>query len=111
MAILYRYGGTDPVIFVIEDTSGNGVTGHTFSAGEVYVSGDGGAWTDVSSQCSEYTGGTSPVTGRGWYKWIPSTGTLTQHEQIVITFADGVNKENRIKLLTGGNSNAYFNGT
>jgi hypothetical protein len=105
MADLYRYGSTKEVYFVITDTSNNGVTGNTFSAGDVQVSKDGGAWADISSECSEVTD------GKGWYKWTPSASSQTQAENLLFVFDDGTNAENRWQLMTGGDASAHFNAT
>jgi len=107
MAKLYRYGSTKEVPFVITDTSNNGVTGHTFSAGHVYYSKDlGVTWSDISTECTEASND-SPLDGKGWYYWTPSASAQTQGELLLFVFNDGVNAENRWQIETGGHPDAF----
>ena len=103
MADLYRYGETKPIYFRIVDTSGNKVTGHTFSTTQVYASIDGGTFSDISTECSEV--------GRGWYKWTPSSAAQTQGEVVLFDFDDGTNADNGWQIQTGGDPAGFHDAT
>ena len=77
-------GSVDPIEFKLT-LSGVGVDSLTFSAGDITLSKDDGAWTDITSAVSECVGS---GLGKGWYKWTPASSTDTNFNQAKINIAD-----------------------
>lgn len=104
---LYVYGSTDPTYFALIDNTGASVVGHTFVTTDVYLVVDGGTDIDVSLACAHVS--------KGVYKWTPSTATHTQRKVITLAITDSGGSsgfiDNKVYLYTGGNANAFFNGT
>ena len=108
---LYVYGGVDPIPFVLTDTAGDIVTGHTFIAADAKLStiDDGTPTYNTTANIgTEITEGDN-----GFYYWTPSAGTQTQHDVLLIYINDSVASafvENRLIIYTGGNASARFRG-
>ena len=105
MADLYRYGSMTPVPFKVL-LNGAGVAGLTFQAADIQLSIDGGAFSNIGAEVSEI--------GNGWYQWTPSASTQTQGKVLIINIKDtsgsSLFDENAIKLFTGGDTNAFYDG-
>ena len=104
MATLYNYGTLDPIPFKVTK-NGAGVTGLTFSTGDIQASVDGAAFANIDTEITE--------TGLGWYLWTPTIATQTQGEFVIINVKEvlGTNfDENGIVLYTGGNASARYSG-
>ena len=110
MAYQYEYGVIDKSIPFKLTKNGVAVTGITFSTsgvGDVTLSIDGGATTNIASECLETTG------GLGWYEWTPTSATQTQGSYAIINIAEvsGTNfDENSVTLQFGGHASAWLNG-
>lgn len=109
MAEQYPYGVVKRFRFKLTK-NGSQVTGVSLSAADVQVSLDDGVFQNVGTQCGEI--------GEGWYYWEPSAASYLQSESIVINIRDYSSSpigtlfdENGGQLKTGGNVNAFYDGT
>lgn len=109
MAQLYKYGAQKTIFFKVVNSSNQGVIGLTFDANDIAVSKDGAAGTNIGTQVTETT------FGRGWYQWTPASAAQMQCEQLIIDIKDTAGgpafAENGGLFATGGNLNAFYNGT
>lgn len=99
------YGSLKPHYFVLVDSSGNRVTGHTFVTADIYLmdTGQGGGNASIASEIT--------ALGLGVYKWTPTSAAQTQVETVVIAITDSAGSsfiDNTLTLHTGGNASSYF---
>lgn len=102
---LYTYGTQDPIYFVLVNSAGDRVAGHTFVAGDVFLVIDGQADEDVYDECTHVS--------KGLYKWTPQLSTHTQHEVLSLLITDSAGStfvDNALILATGGHGSARFSG-
>ena len=102
---LYTYGELKPIYFILVDSNGARVAGHTFVATDVYLILDNAAGIDVSANCVHQE--------KGLYKWTPSTTAHTSGEIISLLITDSAGTtfiDNAKILATGGHISARFNG-
>lgn len=98
------YANLEPIYFKITK-NGDGVTGQTFTLGDIQLSKDGGTFANIP--VDEFA-----EVGLGWYKWTP-TGTETTAKVVVVNISElsGTNfDENGFSFSTGGNASARFAG-
>ena len=103
------YANTDPIYFKLTK-NGDRVLSQTLSTGDVFLSIDGGAWADISSECTEMVGA---GLGKGWYVWQPTGGGQTSGKVLIINIDEnaGTNfDENSVVIVTGGNALARHSG-
>jgi hypothetical protein len=108
MATLFNYGTTDAIPFKVTK-NGEGVSGLTFSAGDIYHITPAGTATDVTGDITEL----NATNGKGIYVYTPSAASYTEHEWFIINVdeASGTNfDENMIVCMTGGNASARYSG-